>query len=49
MEKLKTVFRALWSKPVLAAVAAALAAALGYELSAEDAERLACLFKVAGC
>ncbi len=49
MEKVKMAFKALWSKPVLAAVIVALAAALGYEVSADDAERLACLFKAAGC
>lgn len=49
MEKLKKALKALWSKPVLAAVIVALAAALGYEVSADDAERLACLFKAAGC
>ncbi len=49
MEKLKSVLKSLWSKPVLAAVIVALAAALGYEVSADDAERLACLFQAAGC
>ena len=49
MEKVKKILGSLWSKPVLAAVIVALAAALGYEVSADDAERLACLFKAAGC
>ena len=49
MEKLKKIGKALWSKKVLAAIAVALAAALGYEMTAEDAERIACLFRAAGC
>ena len=48
-EKLKKMLKALWSKPVLAAVIIALAGALGYELSADDADRLVCLFRAAGC
>lgn len=48
-EKLKNMLKALWSKPVFAAAIVALAGALGYELSADDADRLACLFWAAGC
>lgn len=46
----KNIGLALWSKPVLAAIILSLFGALGYEMSASGADRLACLFPgVSGC
>mgnify|MGYP000192198485 CR=1 FL=1 len=47
---LKKIGQALWSKVVLATIIVALCSALGYEISASGADRLACLFPaVSGC
>lgn len=47
---LKKIGQALWSKFVLATIIVALCSALGYEISASGADRLACLFPgVSGC
>jgi hypothetical protein len=47
---LKNLGHALWSKAVLAAIIVALCGALGYEISATGADRLACVFPgVSGC
>lgn len=47
---LKNLGQALWSKAVLAAIIVALCGALGYEISATGADRIACFFPgVSGC
>lgn len=47
---LKKLGQALWSKAVLAAIIVSLCGALGYEISASGADRIACLFPaVLGC